>query len=1161
MLNTRTLWTFAIAEMRSCRRLTRTWVILAAILLFCAGWYLNSLHWNYPSAPGPFLGDNNVTARYMFSTLMNDFNAIFSIGFIFLAFDIRARDVQNRIADVIDSLPASNVEMIIGRLAGIFLLLFIPCVIFLAGLAGYELIAGLFESRSRLDIPPLWVMSLITWNLIPSLCFYGALVVCLSILLRLRLLTAIVAVGVLSGFFWINNYIPVRLQESLPQFLGSTIVPSDLATTFVSSTVLVNAFGALLVSIALILFAANALNRIEPRRMLNATLGIAALTIASIGYFSLLASTLSAENRKEEWVKTHQQYVHDAHPDMRHLEGTVALQPGNSVSLDVTLTVIKPTENSTGSVVFSLNPQYKISKLVLNGTESTNYSFESGLLKLPPAILIDGSNMLQVQAKGKLDDRFGYLDQARDLQKLAHKTVRELGLRNSIFHRDYVALMPGIFWYPISGPAVGRDRIESRPRDVFTTDLKITVPRKWQVAMVGKRIEEEDQNQSTHRFRSGAPVPEIALLAAYFDQRSITIEGVDFEVLFNRKHLQNFDSLTLIQEHIQEWVSARLKNARAASLEYPYQTFYIVEVPSNLRIYGGGWRMDSVLQLPGMMLIRETSFPTEPFNKVVDNARIYGGSGEDEQNNYVFEHFLEYFYDDMQGSSPFAGFARNFVSHQLSATKQGATVLQYLVDQLSNQLINPYESGSLFSMAEYGTLIPSLAELGIVYRLETHYSNRAKNWRERIAKFPSTWEVMERVPLFDLDFNTHPIRSYRVLLTKGYVLAESMIAHFGPENIGAFLNKLRTDYHGRAFTVEDFITVADEVGLDFNDWILPWLEDTILPGFQVEPASVSKIESTEFSDIEYQTTFILYNAEPMPGFIRVAWSDDENTISSWVYDDSIISDPIHFSGHAAKRISIRSANRITWIWIEPSLAHNRSAFEVFIPEYDVSAITESSPLPFVSEIAWQPSDAETVIVDDLDPEFSIVTQTDEPVNYIIEHVDSRAPLTTDEYDQGLRVTGWLNFGEWTRMYDSSSYGRYRRSYAYVIRGDESSAARFEARLPREGRWQLEFHVPKSVFEESWYGSSTTLFGMQRENFSKRRADPNSPNEHYTLQIRNGDFERTEKFDIANAKIGWNAVGEFELGSTNVEVLLSDWAGHQDIMVCADAIRWTFIESR
>ena len=61
-----------------------------------------------------------------------------------------------------------------------------------------------------------------------------------------------------------------------------------------------------------------------------------------------------------------------------------------------------------------------------------------------------------------------------------------------------------------------------------------------------------------------------------------------------------------------------------------------------------------------------------------------------------------------------------------------------------------------------------------------------------------------------------------------------------------------------------------------------------------------------------------------------------------------------------------------------------------------------------------------------------------------------------------------------------------------MRGDGSSAARFEARLPREGHWKLEIYVPKAVFEESNYGWSTSLFGMQRDNFRKRRADPNSP---------------------------------------------------------------------
>ncbi|MYF03067.1 MAG: hypothetical protein F4227_08895, partial [Gammaproteobacteria bacterium] len=267
MLNRRTLWTLAVAEMRSCRRLVRTWVFIVVALLFCVGWYIEALEFQWPSPPGNFYSDSGVSARYTISTLMNGFVAIFSIGIIFLAFDIRARDVQNRISDVIDTQPMSNIEIVIGRLAGIYVLLFIPCLVFLALLTGYESISGLFESRFRLGLQPLSVLSLVAWNLIPNVLFYGALVVCLSVLVRFRLLAAILAIGVLIGFFWINNYIPVRFQESFAQFLGSTIVSSDLAPTFVSPAILVNRCGLLFVSIALILFTASMVQRTEPRRI------------------------------------------------------------------------------------------------------------------------------------------------------------------------------------------------------------------------------------------------------------------------------------------------------------------------------------------------------------------------------------------------------------------------------------------------------------------------------------------------------------------------------------------------------------------------------------------------------------------------------------------------------------------------------------------------------------------------------------------------------------------------------------------------------------------------------------------------------------------------------------------------------------------------------
>ncbi len=111
MLNIRTLWILAAAEMRSCCRLVRTWLFIAASVLFCTLWF--------EIVPG-------TTLAYM-----NGIVLIFPIGLILLAFDIRVRGIHNRFSDVVDSLHASDVEIIFGRIAGILLLVMILCFILL----------------------------------------------------------------------------------------------------------------------------------------------------------------------------------------------------------------------------------------------------------------------------------------------------------------------------------------------------------------------------------------------------------------------------------------------------------------------------------------------------------------------------------------------------------------------------------------------------------------------------------------------------------------------------------------------------------------------------------------------------------------------------------------------------------------------------------------------------------------------------------------------------------------------------------------------------------------------------------------------------------------------------------------------------------------------
>ncbi len=1160
MLNIHTLWILAVAEMRSCRRMIRSWVFVALAFFVCIWGYwdmIDSASWPHP--PSGFV-DDDMTARYTISTMMNVFVAIFVIGMVLLTFDIRARDVRSRMLDVVDSIPASNIEILLGRLAGIFIFFLTFGLIFLVLVTSCEIVAEHLGTRFQLGIRPITVLSLIVWNLVPNLIFFGALVVCLVTLVRFRLLVVAIALGLLYGFNWIEAYIPVRFQDSLSQFGGSALVPSDLASVFVSPAIIGNKLGILLVAIALLLFAASMFPRTDERRSISTVLGIVATATAVLIFVGSIVTIHGTERQKEAWAEKQLQLDPSSFPDVQHLEGTIDLRPGRKIIFDIRLTIQISTMNNTDSVILSLNPGYEIQQLHIDGQETTNYDFTDGILKLPNDLLPDLSHDIRVQATGKLDDRFAYLDQERDLQKFPNRSVRQLGLRNHIFHRDYVALMPGVVWYPISGSVVDRDEPEILKRDLFTTDLKITVPQDWHVATVGKREVVEGQQRTTYQFRSEAPVPELALLASKFDQRATTIEGIEFEILFSNEHLQNLDALSPLTDFINQWIVERISNSHAASLNYPYRAFYIVEIPSNLRIYSGGWRMDTVLQPPGMMLIRESNFPTERFEETVVREQSKDWYSKDEQDERVFNELLKYFRDDGHGGSPFVGFSRNFVSHQVSATGRGATVLQYLLEQLSNQLITKTDSYSTITLREFRKSLPSV---DFSQTPEDDFNSWAFQTHARLAAAPSTWRVMNQTELFDLDFSASPIPSYRALLVKGRALARSMINYYGTEKIGTFLDQLVSTHWGQSFTVAEFLDVASDVGLDFNEWVISWLEDTAVAGYITSTPSVSKIEEPTEDSANYHTSVILHNAEPMAGLVRIFWEDrkepEENEFRRrWPRGEYFDSGSLFVERNQSKRIAISSVHPLGRIWIEPFLSHNRAVFEVLVPGIADNIVTEIPVVPLAMDDDWRPPVTKVIVIDDLDPNFSIVKRTDESQDFSVSETLDRPFGTVQEYDQGLLVSSVMLFGVWSRMYDSSYYGLYRRTSVPIVKGDQNSAARFVANLPYSGKWNLEIYIPKDAFSSRYYGGWQEFLGIVFDDnrFVSRTANPDAPEEHYRLTIKDEDAARNEKFDIANASEGWNDVGSFELSSTDVEVLLSAWAGHEEIMVFADAIRWS-----
>ena len=162
---------------------------------------------------------------------------------------------------------------------------------------------------------------------------------------------------------------------------------------------------------------------------------------------------------------------------------------------------------------------------------------------------------------------------------------------------------------PARRPAGATPKV--RPADYFDLDLTVDAAR----GLAGRRAGPAAMTPAARvagcaiRFAPPAPVPEVALLAGRFESSPTEVDGVQVEMLVDDSHVANAEFFADAAGEIGDWLSERLTEADELGLPYPYDGLTMVEVPMALRGYGGGWRMDSTMIQPAMVLMRESELP------------------------------------------------------------------------------------------------------------------------------------------------------------------------------------------------------------------------------------------------------------------------------------------------------------------------------------------------------------------------------------------------------------------------------------------------------------------------------------------------------------------------------------------------------------------------
>ena len=206
----------AVAEMRTIRRLVRYWLftlLSVGIALLAYGYYstIHSLFSSYSATVGA------VNPKYILPQIGLWSMVLLIVGVVFLAFDVRARDVRERVFEVLDVRPSDNTELLAGRLLGTFVMSWLP-------LLGTATLIQLFASASSFFGWPIggtieWrsLLAFLTVLAVPTFLLTIALVYLVSVLVRSRFLAALVSLGVIGGTIFLVLYAYLAI---IPLMLG-----------------------------------------------------------------------------------------------------------------------------------------------------------------------------------------------------------------------------------------------------------------------------------------------------------------------------------------------------------------------------------------------------------------------------------------------------------------------------------------------------------------------------------------------------------------------------------------------------------------------------------------------------------------------------------------------------------------------------------------------------------------------------------------------------------------------------------------------------------------------------------------------------------------------------------------------------------------------------
>jgi ABC-type transport system involved in multi-copper enzyme maturation permease subunit len=1073
MMNIKSVLSIARAERLVIRRLARYWLFLSFsfLFVFIAFIYYSALHGLFSSHSATV---GLLSPRFLVSSIAGVlYLVIYSIGVIFLAFDVRARDLRERMHEVLDSRPYSNLELVIGRFLGVLIPAWTPMLLLIVLI---QLLGFLLKSSGMPIGEPAEIRSLLSFVFLiglPTFAYIISIVFLVTLLVKNRLVASIILVLLVAASYGGMYFLPVYKAQAFDFFgLIQSGYPSDITSTFMPLTGVVHRIAILIASIGILGICAAVHPRLDDGSRGRAGFtGAIIVAVAAVIVGGIFAGNMNDMKNQEIWLAAHMDYPKGHIPDITSITGRANILPGKGLDLDIKLSFKSPESGPIKNALFTLNPGQRIVELLDSSGKPLSYKHENGILDITmPETLSQGKEtMITLKTEGVPDKHFAYLKSAVNPLTLKSKDSNTtlLGNENYVFDKKFVALMPAIRWLPLSGVENSMENQQNNRVDFFNLDLTVGVPKGWLVAGPGRRTKAgEDGKYDLYRFTPPSVVPEVALFASEYESRSYETDGILMELLVHKKHMKNLDVLADTKEKISEYIGTTLREVKEAGLCYPYDGLTLVEVPTVLRTYGGGWRLDTLQAMPGIMLLKELSIPTARFDSAFRNPDRFKNQ-EGGIAKAKWDRLMTYFQNDFSGGNIFTGTARNFFLFQTSASGPEAMPLNFVMDTLTGLVLadtKGYFSAHIFAEGNSINQIISNVLVSYFQLRNAGLSDTILNStiRTRTSR-PVVWEKALDESLIDVDPWEEPADTVDYLILKGYAVADSIYKTLGREKSAALLASMRKNLTGGGFTVSDVKIALSEQGYDMDASLGDWLGSTGLPGFVVQEAKAYRIADDTNGSPRYQLLFTVRNDEPVPGTFYFAYYYTAQNQRP----ELIAGETIHLAGRHAIQYGTIVSRLPSMYFLAPVLSYNRSTFELQMAPVNHEHIVDAEIIEGVKDIPWEIPSSSSIVVDDLDEGFSTLHEGKKGKGLRVRAKDKEKKDT----DQGLPYISYnvLPRGlglpsEWTRISNGMSYGKYRHTAAYIRKGEGAKKALFSAELPQSGAWDIEIYIPmRTIF--------------------------------------------------------------------------------------------------